>query len=98
MKEFVLRRTDREFLVLPSVGYEELLRPDSVPSEPIRDREVYGISVAQSVLTFSVEDFGLHLVFEESGLSDETAQTIVNEIAAKLEAAGCGPIVVVQTS
>lgn len=83
--------------MLPNVGYEELLRPDSAPSEPIRDRDVYGIRVAQSVLTFSLEDFGLHLVFEESGLSDEMAHAIVNEIAAKLQTAGCGPIAAVRT-
>lgn len=74
-----------------------MLRPDSVPSEPVQDRDVYAIRVAGSVLTFSLEDFGIHLVFEESGLSDQMAKTIVDEITAKLMDTGCGPIVAIQT-
>lgn len=87
MIEFLIRRTDGEWFTLDPKRYAEFLKPRSVPSEPVKGWGSHRIRIPNGEISFSDEDPGLQVVFEEfSGSRDEALQ-IVREILANIEAA-----------
>lgn len=85
--EFLIKRTDGEWFDLPYKQFSEVLRPNSIPSQPIQGWGDHRIVVGDCEVSFSYEDPGIHICFEKGTMSEELAQRVVDEIAANITAA-----------
>lgn len=87
MLDFLIRRTDGEWFTLHYERYADVLKPRSVPSEPVQGWGDHRIRIPNGVISFSDEDPGLQVSFEEFSGSRAEALRIVEEILASVEAA-----------
>ena len=87
----------REYIILPAGGggdfhlpayrYDDVLRPNSVPSAPVDGYGTHSIDVDGCEVYFSDEQEGFQVVFECDNLSNEQARRLVDEIRANIEKA-----------
>ncbi|MGQ0797007.1 MAG: hypothetical protein ACT4OI_03965 [Methanobacteriota archaeon] len=85
--EFLIRRTDGQWFSLPARMNAEVLKPRSVPSQPIAGWGDHRIKIPNGVIAFSYEDPGIQVVFEEYTGTEEEALETVGEILASIESA-----------
>jgi len=86
--EFLIRRTDGEWFSLPPPGQlAEVLKPQTVPSQPTAGWGTHRIKIPNGVIAFSDEDPGIQVIFEEYTGSEDEALRIVEEILANIESA-----------
>jgi hypothetical protein len=84
--EFLIKRTNGEWFSLHNDHFNEVLRPQTIKAEPCAGWGDYRIKIPNGYISFSFEDPGLHIVFENySGTRDEAVR-IVHEIVEKIEA------------
>jgi hypothetical protein len=87
MIEFLIRRTDGEWFDLDSSRNAEVLKPRSVSSEPVSGWGDHRIKIPNGVISFSYEDPGIQVMFDEFSASREEARLMVEEILSNIEAA-----------
>jgi hypothetical protein len=88
MLEFLIRRSDGEWFDLPPPSeLSQVLKPTSVPSQPTPGWGTHRIKIPNGVISFSNEDPGIQVSFEEYTGSEEEATKIVEEILASIESA-----------
>ncbi len=87
MHEFLLRRTDGEWFDLPVDQFPKVLRPNSVPSEPIQGEGEHRILVRGCEVSFSYEDPGIQVCFETGEISEADTANIAKEILRNIEEA-----------
>ncbi len=86
MQEFILRLTEGEGFAEPFDTYPALLRPASIPSQPIAGWGSHRILVDGAEISFSGEEFGFQVVFETGDIPEQRAQEIMDDIAANIRA------------
>ncbi len=87
MFEFLIRRTDGEWFTLDHRRLAEILKPHSVPSNQVRGWGNHRIRIPNGEISFSDEDPGWLICFEEFSGSREEAFRLVGEILANIEEA-----------
>lgn len=85
MKEFLIRRKDKDFLLFSTDKFNEVLRPNTIKSEKIEGWGNHRILANGCEISFSFEEVGIQIGFENCEISDENAETIVNEICLNIE-------------
>jgi hypothetical protein len=98
MIEFLIKRTDDRWFEIPASDFEEIVRPRSVPSRVLGDKEVYTLEMAGCEVSFSHEEPGLQVTFESGQISEEQAERLVSEIAASITAATGQKSAIIQIS
>jgi hypothetical protein len=85
-----------EYIILPAGGgdfhlpahrYDDVLRPNSLPSEPIEGYGTHSIDVDGCEVYFSDEQEGFQVVFECEEMPQEQTRRLVEEICANIERA-----------
>ena len=84
--EFMLKINNGDGWVEPVARFPELLRPATIPSQPIAGWGSHRILVEGAEVSFSDEDFGFAVVFETCDLSQQRAEHIMSDIARNVEA------------
>src|SRR5688572_30831635 len=86
MREFILRLNEGEGFAGSYDSLPALLRPASIPSQPVAGWGSHRILVEGAEISFSDEEFGFQVVFETGDISEERAQEIMEDIAANIRA------------
>jgi hypothetical protein len=84
MCEFLIRRTDGDWFDLPYDQLPKVLHPNSVPYKPISGWGCYRIEVLGCEISFSDEDPGIAVCFEDETLSEVLAQRLTEEICQNI--------------
>lgn len=82
--EFLIRRTDGEWFDLPFDQLSQVLKPRSVPSQPTPGWGTHRIKIPNGEISFSDEDPGIQVTFEDYSGSEEEALKLVGEILANI--------------
>ncbi len=85
MKEYLIRRKDKDFCFFHVSKYSDVLHPSSVKSKKIEGWGEYRIKVEECEIAFSFEDPGIQISFENCEIAEEEAETIVSEICQNVE-------------
>ena len=80
LREYLIKRTDGSFLDLPKSSFDSVLRPNSIPSEPVARWGDHRIKVPGCEIAFSFEPPGLQVIFQDPGFPQRIADQIVDEI------------------
>jgi hypothetical protein len=88
--EYLIKATSGEDLVLPRGSLDQLLAPQSRPSQRVSGWGDYRIAVADGQVGFSWEAPGWQVMVE--GMPEADAEGIVTEIAAQIGAATGQPM------
>ena len=83
--EYLIKATSGEDLMLPRGSLDQVLAPQSRPSQQVSGWGDYRIALADGQVTFSWEAPGLQVMVE--GMPEADAEGIVTEIAAQIGAA-----------
>ena len=84
--EFLIKRTDGEWFSLHKDHFKGVLRPKTTRSEACEGEGDHRIKIPSGYVSFSFEDPGLHVVFEDYTGSREEANQIVQEVLQNIEA------------
>ena len=79
--EFLIKRSDGEWFNLHVNRFREVLRPRSFSSHPVPGFGDHRIEIRGCAISFSYEDPGILVCFENDNITPETAALIVDEIA-----------------
>lgn len=83
--EFLIKRTDGDWFSLHKDNFSQVLRPKSVQSEPCEGWGDYRIKISEGYISFSFEEPGLQISFEQYTGPPEHAHRIVREILRNIE-------------
>ena len=78
--EFLIKRTGGEWFSLHKDHFDEVLQPRSVKAQPCDGWGDYRVKIPNGQISFSFEDPGLHIIFEDYSGTREAAVKIVEEI------------------
>jgi hypothetical protein len=84
MHEFLIRRIDGEWFELHARRFAEVLRPTTMPSQPVSGWGDHRIEVDGEEISFSYEDPGIQVIFETGKLAPDVALKIVHEICERI--------------
>jgi len=83
--EFLIKRTDGEWFSLHKKKFAETLKPSSIPSKTVEGWGDHRIEIANGIISFSYEDPGIQVCFENFTGTYKEAYKIVKEILKKIE-------------
>lgn len=80
MGEYLIRRTDGDWFDIGLRSYESTLIPKSLPWRKIDSEDDFRIEVDGCEISFSYEDAGIQVVFENNVFTQKEELQLVNEI------------------
>jgi hypothetical protein len=98
MKGFLIRRKDGDFCIFHISKAEDVLKPNTIESTKIEGWGDFRISVNNCEISFSFEEVGIQIGFENCEISDEYAKKIVDEICLNVEKKVGSPCYSIQIS
>jgi hypothetical protein len=85
LKEYLLRRRDKDFCLIDVSKFSDVLHPNSFESEKISGWGDYRIKIGDCEIAFSFEEAGIQVFFEICGIDDKKAEMIIDEICRNVE-------------
>lgn len=82
--EFLIKRIDGDWFSFNG-KFADVVTPHSIPSEPEKGYGDARIKTSLGVISFSYEDPGVQIVFEDDIATPEQALTVVEEILHNIE-------------
>ena len=80
MDEYLIKQTDGDWLDIEPRNYESTLVPKSLPWQKIDGWGDFRIKVNGCEISFSYEDVGIQIVFENDTFAPEEELQLLNEI------------------
>ena len=84
MLEYLIRPVEEEFFDLHSRDWSEALKPSSFSSKVVEGWGNLRLEISGCEVSFSDEDVGIQICFENCDISEEKANKIVQEICSNL--------------
>ena len=85
VKEYLIRRRDKDFCLVQVGKFSNVLHPNSFESEKANGWGDYRIKIRDCEISFSFEEVGIQVSFEICEIDDEKAETIIDEICRNVE-------------
>jgi hypothetical protein len=83
--EFLIRRVDGDWFTIDATQMPQVLRPLAAQSTKIEGWGDNRICVPQGIISFSYEDPGIQVIFEEFKGTDVEAERLADDIRANIE-------------